>query len=442
MESQVNEISPVEVEVTVEIPWDDVKKDLDTQYKLLGRSAKVRGFRPGKAPRNVLRQVYGRQVKGEVTAQLVEKGLLHAVETHELQIVAQPDISSAPEIADGKPLTFTAKVEVRPTVTDVDTSKLTLTRTTTDIPDSAVDSEVEKLRQQNADVQTPEPMRPSKAGDELTIDYVVSVDGEDKPEMSAQGRPVELGAEQLIPEFEKGLSGVSPGDEAKIDVSFGDDHQDEDLRGKTATFHITVKELREKLLPDLDDEFAKDCGDYATLLEMRLKIRERLEEGAKRRADSDLREQVIDKLVETNEIPAPPTMVKQEEQRMVYEIVQMMQMSGGMGPNFGDDFQKGMSDRAERKVKAAILLGAVAKSEKFEVTKEDMDEKLASIAEETGKHIAKVRVEYTGERRGELESQLLEDKLMDHLLTKATITDAPAEVAKPTEDAKKSDDAK
>jgi trigger factor len=427
MESEVSEISPVEVEVTVQIPWADVKKDLDATYKQLSKSARVRGFRPGKVPRNVLTQVYGRQVNGEVTAGLVEKGLLHAVEKHALQIVAQPDLASPPEIVTGEPLTFKATLEIRPNLASVDTSKLEVSRSKTEVENEAVDAEVERLRRENADVQVPEPMRPSRAGDELTIDYQVSVDGEEKPDMSAEGRPVELGAEQLIAEFEKGLTGVSPGDEPKIDVAFPDDHQDESLRGKVATFSIVVKELREKLLPELDDEFAKDCGDYKTLLELRLKIRERLEDAADKRAASELRERVIDKLVETNDVPAPPSMVKQEEQRMLYELVQLMQMTGGMGPDFGDDFQKNMAERAEKKVKAAILLGALAKAEKIEVTPEDVESKIAEIAERSGKHVAKVRAEYQGERRDAFASQLLEDKLIDHLLSKATIVDGEPE---------------
>jgi trigger factor len=423
MESQVSEISPVEVEVTVEIPWDDVKKDLDATYRQLGKSARVRGFRPGKVPRNVLKQVYGRQVNGEVVAQLVEKGLLHAVEKHELQIVAQPEMTDQPEIKKGEPLTFKATVEIRPTLESVNTDGLEITRRKVDISDEAVNERVEQMRRENADVQVPEPMRPSKAGDELMIDYAVSVDGELKPDMSAEGRPVELGADQLIEEFEKGLVGLTPGDETTIDVTFPEDHQDESLRGKTATFAITVKELREKLLPELDDEFAKDCGDYATLLELRLKIRKDLEEQAEQRAESELREKVIDKLVEINDVPAPPSMIEQEQRRMLQEIYQLMQM--GVSPEMlGDDFQANMAERAEKKVKAAILLGAVARSEGIEVSDADVDAKLAEIAEQTGKHIAKVRVEYQGERRDALQNQLMEDKLIEHLLGKAKVVDA------------------
>jgi trigger factor len=429
MQSEVSEISPVMVEVTIHVPWDQVKQNLEDTYQELGRTARVRGFRPGKVPRNVLQQVYGKRIDGEVTAQLVEAGLMHAVKEHELEIVAQPDVDAPSAIKKGEALTFKAKVEVRPKIEKVEMGKLAVERPSAEVTNEMVDEEVERLRKQHAEVQVPEPMRPSRAGDELTIDYTVDLDGEPKTELSAEGRRVELGADALIAEFDAGLTGLVPGDEKDISVTFGEDHDREDLRGKNAVFHVKVQELREKLLPEVDDEFAKDVGDYQTLLELRLKIRADLEEMAKRRAESELKDRLIDKLVEINDVPAPPSMVKQEEQRMLYEIVQLMQMTGGQG--FGPDIMETMKGRAERKVKAAILLGALARAENIEVTREDVDARLAEIAEKSGKHVAKVRVEYQGERRDALESQILEEKLMDYLTKQATITDAKPEASEP-----------
>ena len=426
MQTQVSEISPVEVEVKVEIPWDRVQKDLDAEFRKLGQQARVKGFRPGKVPPKVVRQLFGKQVKAEVTGSLVEQGLMHAVQEHELQIVSQPEVGSA-EIEDGKPFTFTAKMEVRPTVESVDTGKLELVRPSNEIESAQIDEEVERLRLEHAEVQVPEPMRPSKDGDILTIDYTVSIDGEEQAEMGATDRPVELGRDKLIAEFEQGLVGLSPGDEKAIDVEFGSDHGREDLRGRTATFHVKVKELRETILPDVDDEFAKDVGDYETLLELRLKIREQLEQVAERRAKAELKDQLIDKLVETNEIPVPPSMVREEQMRMLYEFASFMQMGGQGMPPMSDDLREKMAERAERKVKAAILLSSLARTQGIEIGPADVDAKIAEIAEASGKHIAKVKAEYMGERREALETQLLEEKLMDYLMGQAKIIDAPAD---------------
>lgn len=437
MQSQLSEISPVEVTVTVEVPWDRVEKGLDESFKHIARTAKVRGFRPGKVPRHVVRQLFGKQVKAEVTANLVEAGLLHAVEEHELQVVSQPKVEPEP-ITKGQPLKFVATVEIRPTIDKVEVDGLEIWRPAAEVLDAEVDHEVERLREQQADIQVPEPLRPAADGDLLTIDYSVSIDGEAKDDLQATDRTVELGSERLIEEFEKGLIGLEVGAKADIDVVFPDDHGSDDLKGKTAIFSVEIKELKEKLLPELDDEFAKDSGDFATLLELRLDIRKRLETAAEGRAETLLKDKLVDALVNANDVPVPPTMLQQQKQQMMYELAQFMQMAG-MPPS--PDAFDGIDERADRRVRAGILLGALARQEKLTIEPDEIEAKLAEIASETGKHIAKVRVDHAGEKGEALESQLLEKKLMDFLSAKAKINDGPEPETEAASDDGADDDA-
>ncbi|MGB5702656.1 MAG: trigger factor [Polyangiales bacterium] len=441
MESEIREISPVLVEVTVEVPWDRIQKDLNDTYKELGKTARVRGFRPGKVPRDVMRQMYGQQVAAQVTGALVEQGLMEAVQKHELHIVAQPEMEEAPELEKGKPLTFKAKVEVRPKIDEVAIDALEAWQTPIDIPDADVDAEVEGMRHQHAEIQVPDPMRPAQEGDLITIDYSVTVDGEPKEDLGAEGRQVEINDEHLLPALKEGLLGMQPGDEKTVDLEFEEDHPNEDLQGKTAVFAITAKDLHEKLLPELDDEFAKDCGDYETLLELRLKIREGLEDSAKQRADAQLKDQLIDSLIEHNDIPVPPSMVQQQQQMMMYEMAQFMQMAGQQGAP-GADFFSGIEDRAKRRVQAGILLGSLARQEDIEVTDADLDEKFQEIADRTGKHIAKVRADHPEAKRDNLQAQLLEEKVMALLTERAKINEGerPEPEPKPEEDAPAEDE--
>jgi len=420
MESEIREISPVLVEVTVEVPWDRIQKDLNDTYKELGKTARVRGFRPGKVPRDVMRQMYGRQIAAQVTGSLVEQGLMEAVQKHELNIVAQPEMEQAPELESGKPLTFKAKVEVRPKVESVELEGIEAWQRPVDIPNEDIDAEIERLRQQHAEIQQVDPVRPATEGDLITIDYTVSVDGEAKDDLGAEGRQVEINDEHLLPALKEGLLGMQPGDDKTIEVPFEDDHPNEELRGKTATFAIAAKDLHEKLLPEVDDEFAKDCGDYETLLELRLKIREDLEASAKQRTEAELKDQLIDSLIEHNDIPVPPSMVQQQQQMMMYEMAQFMQLAGQQGTP-GPDFFAGMEDRAKRRVQAGILLGSLARQEGIEVGDEDLDAKFQEIAEATGKHVAKVRADYQEAQRDQLQSQLLEEKVMALLTERAKI---------------------
>ncbi len=434
MQSEIREISPVLFEVTVEVPWERIQKDLNDTYREIGKTARIRGFRPGKAPKNVVQQVYGRQVKAQVTGTLVEQGLMQAVQEHELHIVSQPEMERAPELQQGKPLTFKAKVEVRPKIDKVLTEGIAAWRRPIDLPTEEIDAEVERLRHQHAEIQVPDPMRPAQEGDLITIDYEVSVDGEVKEQLGAKSRQVEIGDAQLLPALKEGLLKMQPGDEKTIEVAFEDDHPNQDLRGKTAVFTVTAKELHEKLLPELDDEFAKDCGDYETLLELRLEIRKRLEQNEKRRAEAEVKEQLVTSLIEHNDIPVPPSMVQQQQQMMMYEMAQLMQLTGQAGAP-GEDFFKGLEERAQRRVQAGILLGSLARQEGIEVTEADLNAKFQEIADQTGKHVAKVKAEYQEAQRDALESQLLEEKVMALLTERAKIKEGEPPAPPQTQEA-------
>lgn len=420
MQSQVSEISPVLVEVKVEVPWDRVSKDLESSFSKLARTAHVKGFRPGKVPLQVVKKLFKRQVQAEVAGALIEQGLISAVQKHEIAIVSQPQVDEAPEIKDGTPFEFKARIEVRPNIEKVAIDGIEIFRDYRPVTDEQVNERIERLREQNADIQEPDPMRPAKKGDQLTIDYEVSIDGEKKPELSATGRPVELGSGRLLEAFEAGLLGTKPDDTKEIPVEFPADASNEELRGKTAVFHVVVKELRERILPEIDDEFAKDVGDYEGLAQLKETLRKELEAEAERRSEASIRDQIVNAVVEKNDVPVPPSLVQQQTQQMMREMITLMQITGQQPGQMGD-FLKGMEQRAERRVKAGILLGAVARQEKIEVGAADVDAKLAEIAESSGKHIAKVRAEYQGEKRESLESQLLEGKLMAMLKERVTI---------------------
>lgn len=421
MQSQISEISSVMVQVSVEVPWADVERAMEGSYTELGRTAKVRGFRPGKVPRKVLQQLFAPRVVRDVVQNLVEAGLGQAVQQHQLTVVAVPPMETAPEFKQGEPLTFTAKVEVRPKIESVDIDGLTLVRESAAVTDEQVNEAIEQLRQQGATLKAPEPARPAEDGDILTCDYKVSVDGADRPDLGATERPIDLSA-GLLPELKASLIGKNVGDSASAEVKFPGDQGE--FANKTGIFEFQIKEIKAKVLPALDDEFAKDV-EHASLDELRQKTRERLEATAKENADSALREQVVEKVLEKNPIEVPPSLVSQQQQAMLQEYVRMIRVTG-QRMDLGDDFMKTTAENAERRVRAALLLGAIARLNGVKVDSADFDKRLAEMAERSGKHVAKLRAEIQGEQREVLESQLLEEKLLEYLLARATITESAA----------------
>lgn len=421
MQSQVDQISPVVVKVKVEVPWAKVNENLEGAYRNLQRTARVRGFRPGKVPRHVVKNLLGKSVEQEVTSRLVEEGLAEAVREHSLEPVSMSEMDP-PTLAHGQPLSFTAQLEVKPKIESVDTSSLDVERKLEAPTEAEIESEIERLREQNSEVVAVEPARPAAQGDILTLKLDVSVEGEPRPDLSSDDTRATLGEERLLPELEAGLTGARVGDDKEIALTFPEDYGHEALRGKSASFKITVKEMHTKVLPEVDDEFARDL-DHESLAAMREDIRKRLHDAAERKAESLLREQVIDKLIDANPVPVPPSLIERQQQAMLSELFQLQQMFGRQLP-FDAEMQSGMQQRAERKIRAGLLLGAIADQEKIDVSDQDLEAKLTEIAEQSGKHVAKVRAEYQGERRESLRSQLLQDKLLEYLLSRATITDA------------------
>jgi trigger factor len=420
MQSQISEISSVMVQVSVEVPWADVERAMEGSYSELGRTAKVKGFRPGKVPRTVLKQLFGPRVKRDVVNNLIEAGLGKAVEQHQLTVVSVPPMETVPEFKQGEPLAFTAKLEVRPKIDQVDIDGLSLVRESVAVTDAQVDEAIERLRQQNGELKAPEPARASQDGDVLTCDYRVSIEGSDRPDLAATARPIDL-AGGLLPELKTALTGKSVGDKASADVTFPAD-QGGEFAGKVGTFNLEIKEIKEKVLPALDDEFAKDL-EHASLDELKQKTRARLEDTAKQNADSALREQVVDKVLEKNPIDVPPSLVAQQQQAMLQEYVRMIRMTG-QRMDLGDDLMTTTKENAERRVRAALLLGAIARLNGIKVEGADLDKRLGEMAEKSGKHVAKLRAEMQGEQREVLESQILEEKLLEYLLGRATITES------------------
>lgn len=423
MASQVDELSPILVELKVEVPWTKVNEGLEDAYKTLQKKAKVRGFRPGKVPRHVVKKLMGKSVRAEVAANLIRQSLGEAVDEHKLPAVAFQEVDEA-AIEEGQPLTYTAKVEVRPKIETVDISKLEVEQETVKIGDEAIDNEIQRLRQENADLVSPDPARPSKAGDILTIDMKVIVDGEERADMGADNYQIEVGSGRLLEELEEAAVGLEVNQDKDVLLTFPEDFTREELRGKDARFKIHVQDLRERQLPEVDDEFARDL-EHESLEALRSKVRADLEETAERRSKALLREAVVDKLIDDNPIPVPPSLVEQQQRALLQEMLQFQQMLGQF-PNLGEDFLGELKTRAERKVRAGLLFGELSRSEQLEVSDADVDAKLSEIADQSGKHIAKVRADYQGERRELLETQLLENKLLDYLLSKATIREVTA----------------
>ncbi|MCL2448126.1 MAG: trigger factor, partial [Polyangiaceae bacterium] len=290
MQVQVARISPVVIELAVEVPADAVKAQVERAYGTLQKKAHVRGFRPGKAPRDVLARLYGAQVANDVVNAIVSDTLPKALSEQQVQPLNQPQVEAG-KFAQGEAFSYKARFEVQPDIVDVTYEGFDLQRPGEMATDAAVTEQLELLRRQHAQLRSPEPARPAQKGDVLTINFTLAVDGQDVKDAGAEGIQVELGASQLLPELDAGLAGTAPDAEVDIDAQLPPGHPRPELAGKKAHFHVHVKDVKERVQPALDDEFAKYVGTYTTQVKLRSDIHTRREKIIKERDEAALDEQ-------------------------------------------------------------------------------------------------------------------------------------------------------
>lgn len=441
---QVSEkrISPVVMELSVEVPATVVKAEVDKAYVTLGKKAHIKGFRPGKAPRDVLTRMFAPQVQNDVANAIVNDTLPKILSDKNLTPVSQPNVE-AKGIDPKQPFSFTATFEVQPEIENVKYEGFELYRPKVEVDEKLVEEQLEGLRQRHAALKAPEPARAAAKGDVLSIDFTLSVEGKEIKDGGGQGVQIELGSGQALPEIDEVLVGKSVGDKTTAEHTFPAEHPREDFRGKKGTFAITLSDLKERVLPTVDDEFAKDIG-FDTLVALRADIHTKLEKNAKDRSETVLAEQIVDKLNSDNTCDVPPSLVEQQCRIMEQEVLQSARRMGQRITQEQYNALHGaiMAD-AEKKVRAGLLMAAIAKKNEFKVTDEDIEKGLAELAEETGKNVAKLRVEYREKsKRDILIGMILEDKILDFIETKSNIKDGDPPKPEPKAEAAASEEKK
>src|SRR5512133_1717757 len=390
MKIQVEAVSPVEKKVTVEIDAVRVAKELDRAYVGLGRRVKLPGFRPGKVPRNVLVKNFRGEVEREVVEKLVNDSFAEAVKDEKIDVVASPSVSLADPTCDAeKPLKYTARVEVKPKITARDYKGLEVTHAPAVVTDAMVDEELEKVRESAATLQPIEGREIAEKGDFATIDHEGTIDGRPFAGSTAQGVTVRVQEGSLEDGNFGHLIGKKAGDAVEFDHVFSADSRVVDVRGKTARFKATIKGLKTRKSPALDDAFAKEVGilGVETVEQLRARMRSDLEQREKEKADAALKEALVKAALAKNEFEVPPALVERTIDSMLESTAERLSRSGIDLRHLQLDLPRLRADLREKalhQVRAALLLESIAEVEKIEIGDEDLEQEIARIAAEHG----------------------------------------------------------
>lgn len=430
MKIQVEHVSPVERKVTIEVDPERVAKEIARAYSGLGRRVKLRGFRPGKAPRKVLERHFRTEVESEVAEKIVQQTFAEAVEVESIDIVAPPHVSISEGVAEGKPLRYTARVEVKPTLDPRDYRGLEVTRKPPEVTDEAVSAELTRIQQSFAQLVPVEGRFEAQEGDWAVVDHEGTIDGKPFEGSKAEGVTVQVAPGAVSEGNFELLKGKRIGETVEFDETFPADHRNEALRGKVAKMKATLKALKTRQVPQLDDALAKQVGveGVDTVDQLRARLRSDLEKREARRAEAELREGLVKAALAKNEFEVPPAMVERAIDTMIEGAAERFARSGIDITQLQLDYARMRADLREQallQVRGRLLLDAIADAEKIEVTEEDVQAEVARLAEEFGTPLAKVQQQMRGkEARAALKNKIREDKALALLSSTATIKNA------------------
>jgi len=423
---ETNEISEVVREIAIEVAGKRVDAAFGRVVNELRKTARVKGFRPGKVPANVVKQMYGEGLAEEIERQLVRETLADAVELAGVEPVVEPQIE-AEVPSEGKAFRYKARIEIKPSIELPELSALSGERPRVEVGDDELLTELESLRERSvAWVEEDEEVL-AENGHQVTIDFVGSIDGVEFEGGSAEGVDLELGSGRMIPGFEDELIGAKSGEERDLNVTFPEDYGNEELSGKAAVFKATVTAIKRKELPELDDDFAKDLGEeFETLDDVREKIREGLTSQRQHASDHALHKSLLDDLVTRTSFEVPPGMVERQLESQLQQFEQQMQgrvPETDLRARLAQMREEGWDD-AKRRVQEGLLLEAVAKSVELEATEEEIDARLDEMAAGQGVD-AKLMHDMANAQgwRPAVAAEVVDRKALDHLTEAANVTD-------------------
>jgi trigger factor len=413
-------------ELELEIPAENVKKAAEKVARDLARVARIPGFRPGKAPVTLIRRRFADDIQGEVVQSLVPEYLEKALDEKKLIPVTRPEVDKV-EFKEGEPLRFRAVFEVLPEFELGDYKNLEVQVDAIEIGDAQVNKTLEEMRERAATF-VPVEGRAAKDGDYVLMKLMGTPVGGGDP-VQADNILCHLGAEETLESFTENLRGAQPGETKKFQSKYPDDYPDPKLAGKTYDYSVEVQGIKEKKLPELNDEFAKDAagetGGFASLAEMRKKILENLEAAKGQRQQAQAREKILELLVKRHDFPVPEALVESQMDTRLERVVRSLAAQGVDPRAVNVDWvslRRRQHDPAVDDVKAELLLDRIATAENIEATDEDVEKEIATLAEHSGESTTALRARLT--KQGALDrmkSKLRSDKTIEWLYRTARI---------------------
>ncbi|MGA0020041.1 MAG: trigger factor [Steroidobacteraceae bacterium] len=421
MQVSVSTTQGLERRIEVAVPAERVSAEIEGRLKQIARTARLKGFRPGKAPLTVVRKQYGEQVQGEVVSELFRQSFGEAINQQQLKPATDPRIESL-SAEPGAEMRYTALIEVFPEFSIKPLTDLEVDRPSADITDADLEAMLETMRKQRPEFNAVE--REAGEGDRVTVDFEGRIDGETFQGGTATGIPFVIGQGRMLKEFEDGVKGAKAGDEKSVTVNFPADYGSEQVAGKTAIFSVKVTAVEEQKLPELDDTFCEAFGITEGGVEaLRKEVRESMEREMANAIRNRVRTQVLDKLHDANPIEVPKGMIAEAVQSMQVDMARRMGIKDPKQLPASD----GLQEPARRRVALGLVVGEIIRDQDLKVDRARVNERLTELVGDYP-NADEMRRQYlqNAEAMRQIESAVLEDQLIDYVLTQAKVNSQPS----------------
>ncbi|MDE7266000.1 MAG: trigger factor [Lachnospiraceae bacterium] len=397
MSLQVEKLEGNMAKLTIEVSSEDFEAAVEKAYQKNKNKINIPGFRKGKAPRKMIEKMYGQEIFYDDAANYaMPSAYAKAVDECTEEIVSQPKIDVV-QIEAGKPFIFTAEVALKPEVTLGKYKGVEIEKIDVAVTDEEVDAAIEKERDNNARTVSVED-RAVKDGDLTVLDFEGFVDGVAFEGGKGENYPLTIGSNTFIPGFEEQLVGAEIDKEVEVNVTFPEDYQAEELAGKPAVFKCTIREIKEKQLPDLDDEFASEVSEFETLAEYKEDVKKNLAQKKEEDAKNEKEDKVVEAIVADAKMDIPEAMIETQQRQMVDEFAQRIQMQGISIEQYfqftgltREAFLEQAKPQAEKRIKSRLVLEAIAKAEKLEASEDEYNEEIKSMAEAYNMDIEQIK---------------------------------------------------
>ncbi len=427
MQVSVEELSSVQKKINIEIPADRVNEEIDKAYSVIQKKAKIQGFRPGKAPMNLIKRTYSDAMRDDVMRRLYEQTLYKALSDNKIEPVDSPTIESD-ILEHGSAFKYSALVEVMPQIQLKDYTGLEVTKEKYTADEGSINGELARMQENMAQLVPADENCLIDNGHSVSVDYSFSVEGFPEESSVAEDAIVEVGANRLIPGFEEQLVGMKIGETKEFNLVLPDGYRNSEAAGKQGHFKVTIKEVKLKELPELNDEFAQQFGDYDTIADLRAKMVEYHEKHETERIENELKDRAIKALIEKNPLEVPESMVKRQLDYMLENLKNRLkgqQMSLDMMGLDDSGFKIRFREEAADKVRGGLLLMALVEKENITVSDDELNERYEKIAAGNPDMLNRIKEYYLSNTnaKNSIISEIKEDKALSLLIDSAIITE-------------------